>query len=245
MSRRPRSTDHASARGPAAPCGAGRDRTSYLGLVGLGPGRLCAQWDIPGGVWASARRRSPDTRPSLRLYRLDPEGLAGSGAILFVDGSEGIRRIDAREGVFVAEFGLLHPDGRFDRLAASHPAAVPSAAESNDLSLAIVDVRAPPAVAAAPSYPATRFLRLFANARHPQWRIRPDRRRPVPSGAPPAPPAPVLVADVPDAALSLSAAGLEGGAAGWPLALRAHRNAVHSVPLPAVLLPVSDSRIPT
>lgn len=223
MSRRPRSTDHAPARNPAAPCGAGgagRDRTSYLGLVGLGPGRLCAQWDIPGGVWASARRRSPDSRPALRLYRLDPEGLAGSGAILFVDGSEGICRIDAREGVFVAEFGLLHPDGRFDRLAASHPAAVPAAAESNDLSLAIVDVRSPPAVGAAPSHPAARFLRLFTNARHPQWRIRPDRRRTGPSSVPPAPPAPILASDMPDATPSLSGTGIGDRAAGWPLALR-------------------------
>jgi hypothetical protein len=50
---------------------------------------------------------------------------------------------------------------------------------------------------------------------------------------------------VPDAALSLSAAGLEGGAAGWPLALRSHRSAVDPAPRADFLFSVSDSRIPS
>ncbi len=247
MSRRSRLTDVASVRGPVASRGAGptrRDRDPLLSLAGLAPGRLCAQWDIPAGIWLAARRRSPDARPALRLYRLDPDPAAGSGVIFFADGPEGLRRIDAREGVFVAEFGLLHPDGRLDRLAASHPAAVPASAESRDLSLAIVDVRNPPPVGAAPPPPGSKFLRLFAHGRHPQPRIRADRRRAGHPAAPATTATPVLVADAPDATPSLSAAGLEGGAAGWPLALRAHRNAVDSAPRSDFLFPASDSRIP-
>lgn len=223
MSRRPSLTDVSSGHGPAGRRGAvraRRDLDPFLVLTGLGPGRLCAQWGIPATAWDAARRRSPETRPALRLYRLDLDGPVGSGVILFVDGPEGLRRIDAREGVFVAEFGLLHPDGRLDRLAASRPAAVPSAVESDDLSLAIVDVKNPPLVDAVRPHPDSQFLRLFSRGRHPQPKIRPDRRRAGHAVAHPPSVTPAVAAEAPYALPSLSGAGLEGRAAGWPLALR-------------------------
>jgi hypothetical protein len=213
--------DPAGARPARRPI-AGRDRAApgpsgpapFLVLTGLAPGRLCAQWDVTGPP------RDQDGRLALRLYRLDTGDRHPPGVLLFVDDPAGLRAIDAREGVFVAEIGMLQPDGWLERLAASAPAPVPAAAESADLGLLIIDVRAPPPEPH-PTPPGARFLRLFSRGRHAR-RI----RRPLdayPSAAMPAPPDTgtfAVAADPPSDPPTASGAHSTEADTGWPLALR-------------------------
>ncbi len=221
------------ARTPADPAGArpaprpiaGRDRAASLPagpapclvLSGLAPGRLCAQWDVTGSP--DGRRRSRG-RLALRLYRLDTEDRAPTGVLIFIDPPAGLRTIDARAGVFVAEIGMLQPDGRLDRLAASAPVPVPAAAESADLGLLIIDVRSPPPEPPrAP--PGARFLRLFSRGRHEPRTHRhgaPQSIPPVP--APPGPGAFAATAGPPSVPPAESGAHSAEADAGWPLALR-------------------------
>lgn len=223
MTERPRPT--ADRTGPvpdgtAMGCdGGATDLLPRLLLTGIAPGRLCALWSVPAAAWRRALARAPRGRAALRLYRVDASDRNPPGTVLFIDGPGALRTLDVREGVFVAEVGVLRPDGRMDRLAASDPATVPAAEESPDISLAIVDVRHPPQEGPPTPLPAARFLRLFALGRHPQPSVRRGPARP--AGSVPAvgqypEPGPV----VPQA----PSGGHETDAeSGWPLACRRRR----------------------
>ena len=204
--------------------GGATDLPPCLLLTGIAPGRLCALWSVPPAAWRRAMARAPRGRAALRLYRLDVADRNPPGTVLFIDGPGTLRMLDVREGVFVAEVGVLRPDGRMDRLAASGPATVPAADESADMSLAIVDVRHPPPEGPPSPLSAARFLRLFALGRHPQPVVRrgsarADAARPagsIPAVGPLPEPGPV----VPQA----PSGGHETDAeSGWPLPCRRRR----------------------
>lgn len=210
--------------GPAPPPGTGRPASLFL--AGVAPGRLCALWSVPEPAWRRAAARAPQGRAALRLYRLDTRDPVPAGTVIFIDSPEALRTLDVREGVFVAEVGMLHRDGRMDRLAASGPATVPAAGESCDTSLAILDVRDPPPPSRPHPLTASRFLRLFVRGRHPQPVVhRSHGRADAVHAAPLAP----STADVPATTPALAPAPSGGHAAdplsGWPLLLRGGRPA--------------------
>lgn len=154
-----------------APPGAGPD--PHLVLTGLAPGRLCAYWTLPPRAWAAGADRTA-AQPALALYRLDSGASDPHGMLVFIEARDGLRRIEARDGTFVAELGMLHPDGGWTRLAASEPTGVPAAAESPGCEVRILDVRFP-SPGRPPSRPEgiDRFLSDFRRNRH----RRPERFR--------------------------------------------------------------------
>jgi len=199
--------------------GTGRN-SAIFEITGLAPGRLCAYWSISSDTWEAATGGAGDGRPALLLYSLVPGVSRPHGMVLFIDTREGMRRLDTRDGRFVAELGRLDGMGAWVRWAASGPVAVPAAKAQNGHEVRLIDIRqAPSPEAPQDCRHVLRFLDSFRRNRFRRttrvriWKGSANARWMDLSGSAES------CVDSPTPAGMASGSAWPGADAGWPIAL--------------------------